>query len=64
MTDGGRWTTFYEEVYRLKLEDGIMFVRTEYEVGNTEYQEASGDYDTIYEAEPHEVVTTRYKHVE
>ena len=36
----------------------------EYEVGNTEYQEASGDYDTVYEVEPYEVVTARYKHVE
>ena len=64
VTDSGRWTTFYEEVYKLNLEDGIMFVRTECEVGNTEYQEASGDYDTIYEVEPYEAVTTRYKRVE
>lgn len=62
VVDEGRWTTLYEEVYKLELKDGVMFVCTEYEVGNTEYQ--TGSYDTIYEVEPYEVVTTRYKRVE
>ena len=59
--DEGRWTTFYEEVYKLELEDGVMFICNEYEAGNTEYQ--TGSHDVIYEVEPYEVVTTRYKRV-
>lgn len=59
--EGGRWSNFESEVFKVEEGDEVAYFRVTHEVPATESQEGMDSSYEIEEVEPHQVMTTIYR---